>query len=137
MAVLIVGCGKAKLSGVHPAECLYVGGLFKAASRYAKLSGRPWYILSAKYGLIPPNKVIHSYDTRLTDLNEDSLQRWKCMVKQQWDELIGDHAPVVMLVSKDYEVASDHVPQASVVYPLRGLGLGSRIRWLRQLRSWT
>lgn len=136
MAVIVVGCGKSKLPGVHPAGELYVGSLFKAASAYAQRSRCRWFILSAKYGLILPTKIIHSYDLKLGDLSPTQRDEWKLLVQNQWSELIGETHPVVMLVSRLYELAAVHQLPQWVVYPLRGYPMGARIKWLKESRRW-
>lgn len=63
--LLLVACSKNKLDVPAPACKLYTGQLFKAAMRYVRYSGRPFLILSAKYGWLYPNEVIAPYDEEI------------------------------------------------------------------------
>lgn len=57
--VVIISCGKAKNPIKRcPARNAYNGRSFLLKKRYAEISNLPWFILSAKYGLIRPDKVI-------------------------------------------------------------------------------
>ena len=48
----------AKRESRAPAAELYTSTWFKLARRYVEQTGSPWFILSAKYGLTDPRKVI-------------------------------------------------------------------------------
>ena len=75
--IALVSCGKAKLDHAAPAEELYTGNLFRAAFEYCKARYWPMvYIVSARYGLLPPGQVVDPYDLTLTDLPNDSRIRW-------------------------------------------------------------
>lgn len=70
--IILIGCGRAKQEGRHEAQDLYTGSLFRARRTYAERTGDPWYIISAKYGLVRPEQWIDSYDLtidQLTPLN--------------------------------------------------------------------
>jgi hypothetical protein len=79
-AVVLVGCGSTKLSGVHPAAKLYSGSLTRARVAYAERllasSGTPWFILSAEYGLVDPSCEIQSYDRSLSQLTLVQKSVW-------------------------------------------------------------
>jgi hypothetical protein len=66
---IVLGCVKGKRSGRHPAADLYTSPLWQRRRAYAKMAGRPWFILSAKYGLLRPDKEINSYDVAMQDLS--------------------------------------------------------------------
>jgi len=63
--ITIISCGKVKSTA--PGRCLakdaYAGRSFILKRKYAEMSNGPWFILSAKYGLIRPDKPINpNYD---------------------------------------------------------------------------
>lgn len=62
--VYIVGCSKEKQTQPAQARYMYTSRHFKAAFSYAEHYGTEIFILSAKYGLIPPEKVIEPYDVQ-------------------------------------------------------------------------
>lgn len=65
--VLILACSgkKAKVERC-PAGDLYKGEIFLKAQTIATRHGMPYWILSAKYGVITPDQVIDNYDQKLT-----------------------------------------------------------------------
>ncbi len=115
-----------------PAESLYTGPLFLAAKRFAVMSGYPWLIVSAKYGVIPPAKVVAPYERTLLTMGEADLGAWKVMVEQQLKPLQGTR--LVVLASKVYEQVT-HTFEGEVDYPLRGMNLFQRIAWLRDAEN--
>lgn len=58
--IIVISCGKKKN---HVVECnakdAYIGTSFRLKRKYAELSGRPWLILSAKYGFLHPDDKIN------------------------------------------------------------------------------
>lgn len=65
--ILLVACSHDKRKGVQraPAQNLYCGQLTLAALEYGRRMSIPTLILSAKYGFIPPEQVIETYDSKL------------------------------------------------------------------------
>ena len=63
--ILLIGCGKSKLTHAAQARDLYTGPLFRARRAFAEASGCPWFIVSAKYHLLHPETLIEPYDCRL------------------------------------------------------------------------
>jgi hypothetical protein len=49
--VLLVGCSHKKASAAAPARELFRGETFRRARAHSMASGRPWYVLSAEFGL--------------------------------------------------------------------------------------
>jgi hypothetical protein len=52
--VYLVSCVSKKRKHECSASDLYISDWFCKARRYVEASGRPWFILSAEYGLVPP-----------------------------------------------------------------------------------
>ena len=60
--VVVIPCSSTKLDRPAKAEDFYCGvGYFRHQLKVAKLSGKPWYILSTKHGLLLPTDVIAPY----------------------------------------------------------------------------
>src|SRR5215475_14033292 len=59
-----------------PARDLYCSDWFVKAKRYVEQEGYRWFILSAKYGLVQPERVIAPYDVTLLDLSAPKRQEW-------------------------------------------------------------
>ena len=90
--VLLVSCGAAKLKVPAPAQDLYVGSLTRAAIGHAQASGGPWYIVSARYGLLRPERVIEPYNLSVLDMGPNQRREWGSRVAH---ELRGVHPELV------------------------------------------
>jgi hypothetical protein len=66
---LIVQCGAGKLPGAHRVADLYTGPLWSTLRRVERDTGirRQVSVLSAKYGLVPMDKVVESYDAQAVE----------------------------------------------------------------------
>ena len=74
--LILVGCVKTKRKGRSAAKDLYTSSLWRARRAYAEQFGVPWYILSAKHGLLAPETVIRPYDLALRDLRAAERRKW-------------------------------------------------------------
>jgi Family of unknown function (DUF6884) len=74
--VVLIGCVQAKRAVACPAAELFASPLFEGRRRYAVASGLPWYILSAKFGLLAPEDVIGPYDVYLADQSPAYRKAW-------------------------------------------------------------
>ena len=63
---IILGCVSMKHHGPAKAKDLYASPLFAKRRRYAEMSGKPWFIFSAKHGILQPDDVIEWYDVALS-----------------------------------------------------------------------
>lgn len=132
--LVLIGCVKSKLDHPAPAKDLYVSALFRKERPYAESSGKPWFILSAKYGLVPPDEVIEPYDMYLKTMPAAYRARWGRTVVSQLEAAFGPVAGMTIEIhaSADYvgPLSSLLSSQgARVVTPLVGLTMGSRLAW--------
>jgi hypothetical protein len=81
--VVLVGCVRTKRAVPSAASELFVSPLFEGRRRYAVASGLPWYILSAKFGLLAPDDVIGPYDVYLADQGPGYKKAWGEFVTAQ------------------------------------------------------
>lgn len=58
--VFLVACVSAKRTWKFPARDLYDSPWFRGARSFVESQGGHWFILSAKYGLLDPTRVIRS-----------------------------------------------------------------------------
>lgn len=77
----IVGCGKDKQDGTHPARELYTAPYFAKKRRWAEELADAWLILSAEHGLVKPDTEIACYDTAIEDV---AVDRWLDDVHSFW-----------------------------------------------------
>lgn len=137
----LVGCSSQKASARCAARDLYTSPLFRAARAYAEATCAHWLILSAKHGLLDPNSVIDPYDVSLSFASQERRERWGLQVGRQLDGALPwpayANAELVVLVGSAYADVI-HTPDVARPRefhweePLRGLGIGERLRWLQR-----
>ena len=74
--LILVGCVKSKRGAPSAAKDLYDSPLWRCRRAYADRAGVPWYILSAKHGLLAPETVIVPYDRALSNLRAAARRVW-------------------------------------------------------------
>jgi len=73
MLILVTACGKSKESKILPAWKLYKSSRIRYLKKVADQKGIPFYILSAKYGLIYSEEIIEPYELLLTEAREQEV----------------------------------------------------------------
>ncbi len=159
MRAVLVGCGATKREDACEARDLYTGPLFTASRRYAEASGLPWLILSAKHGIIRPDRVIAPYDMtaaqRLKARKHPTLRArawawddWlfpavRCpllTMPGEWDgELVielhaGNDYARLLRFALEWGMAPDWCSSVTIEEPLQGLQIGERLRWYKEHR---
>lgn len=124
--IVLVACSAQKLGHAAAAKDLYVGDLFKKARAYAEQLGGSWLILSAKHGLINPERVIEPYDECLADKTSAQRDKWTEMVRKQWWN--GAHRPVIVLAGAAYREWLEGIEHEA---PMAGMGIGQQKAWLK------
>ena len=138
--VVLVGCGKTKLP--HPAQArdLYIGPLFKARRRHAEATRLPWFIVSAKLGLVAPETVVEPYDVRLAP-SYGMPQFLGARVLQQLAEILTVRGISIADVDVEIHAGRDYVdglrtagarvssaPEPKrFIWPVEGLGVGKQL----------
>lgn len=70
--IIIISCGKTKAKlDQCIAKDAYIGKSFLLKKKFAEISGNPWFILSAKYGLIRPTQIINPNYNQTINSNKD------------------------------------------------------------------
>lgn len=111
--LVLVGCVKTKRPTTSAAKELYNSPLWRCRRAYAERLGRPWFILSAKHGLLDPDERIDPYDLALKDLQAKARRDWSTRVL----EALKSRVP-----SLRYKMIEFHAGAAYVGYGLeRGL----------------
>jgi len=126
--VALIGCGKRKGSKAVRAKDLYTGPLFALARRYAERRCDAFLILSAKHGVVDPDRVLGPYEQSMGSLTRAERAEWARLALARVTE-VARRAEIVFLAGSDYEGAVDGL---SVEAPLRGLSIGARMKWLKE-----
>ena len=96
--------------------------------------GAPWYILSAKYGLVHPDTVISPYDKTLNAMGVNDRREWATKVENQMDEILSEYNEVIVFAGQRYrEYLEDYLRHRfnSMKVPMKGLRIGQQLRWLK------
>jgi hypothetical protein len=126
--VVLVGCVQTKRAAARPAAELFASPLFDGRRRYAVASGLPWYILSAKFGLLAPDDVIGPYDVYLADQSPGYRKAWGEFVAAALEQ--GEHS----LRGRTVEVhaGAAYVDPLRAPLAARGATLDAPLAHLRQ-----
>lgn len=98
----LVSCVKKKLSRRAPARELYASPWFRKARAVVEATERPWYILSAKHGLVDPHAVIEPYEKTLNDLSKNERIGWARKVMRALDPNLAGVDSVVIFAGEKY-----------------------------------
>ena len=131
---VLLGCVKTKDVVARPAKDLYVSPLFRGRRRHAEASGKPWWIVSAEYGLVAPDEVIAPYDTLIGERPLVERQRIANQVADRLEAELGTLRGKRLELHAGIEYAEAIGPElrrhgAELVRPLEGLSFGQQLAW--------
>ena len=129
----LVSCVSLKRPVPAPAKDLYTSPWFRKARACVEAVGCPWYILSAKYGLVDPNSTIDPYDRTLKTMPVNGRCVWASgVIEHVAPRLAGVHS-VTFLAGKTYrEFLEPELRRRglTIYVPMEGLGIGRQLSWL-------
>jgi hypothetical protein len=105
---VLVGCVSQKNDTPMPAKDLYRSELFRRRRLWAEALGKPWWIVSAEYGLVDPNEPIAPYDTRIANLSLEDRGRLAAQIAMKLERSLGTLANKMLELhaGDDYYVQS-------------------------------
>jgi hypothetical protein len=127
VTIALVGCSKTKAvsdpSGYAVAKDLYVSDLFSKRVEHVEGRGLPWYILSAKCGLLKPTVQLRSYDKTIGDLSNIEVAEWHLGVANQlmselWYEF---RSPKLSSVSIEMHAGAKYCEPLGAILQMFGL----------------
>jgi hypothetical protein len=132
--IVLIGCVRTKLPAAAAAAELFASPLFTGRRRHAVESGLPWYILSAKFGLLDPEDVIGPYDVYLADQSSGYRKAWGEFVIARLEQCQHDlRARIVEVHAGEAYVAPLRAPLAvrgaPLTTPLAHLRQGEQLAW--------
>jgi hypothetical protein len=146
ITIALIGCSKTKAdagpSGYLPAQDLYSSDLFAKRVEHVTKRGLPWYILSAKCGLLSPTVQVRPYNTVITDLSDIEVAEWNLGVANQlmselWYEF---DAPKLSSVVVELHAGAKYCDPlgailkmfgVKVVKPVASLGIGQQLAFYK------
>jgi hypothetical protein len=134
--LMVIGCGREKLSIGAPACNLYTSDRFRQSVTLATILPAPFVILSAKHGIVEPGEVLEPYDLDIDTLSDAHQRSW---AKAAVDRL-ATHAEgraISVLTTGAYErlliAANGRRPQPlEIVAPWLELKAPDRVVWLNE-----
>jgi hypothetical protein len=132
-SIYLVACVKGKLDGTHRAKDIYDSDLFRKMRAFVESRESPWLILSAKYGLVPPEQQISTYDETLKFMSAAENRFWARKVLSKASRVLPDARRIVFLAGNDYRknlIQGMSELGYSIEVPMEGLGIGRQLSWL-------
>ena len=126
--ITIIPCGARKLTRQAKADEMYIGSYHRMCQRYAKKLGHPFYILSAKYGLLRPFDIIEPYSLTLGQAGSVKPSQ----VKEQAIEFGIENENCIAIGGKRYTDLCKAIFQ-NCQTPLQNIkgGNGKQLQWMR------
>ncbi len=133
MKIALVSCASKKHSGRHQAQDLYNSPLFRKSIAFVKKEADRWYILSAKYYLLEPKKIIKNYNKSLRMLSREERKKWAVKVIKLLRKKSVPQDEIIILAGTLYR--RDIVPKLKdmgyrVKIPLEDKPIGKQLQWL-------
>lgn len=125
---LIACCGEKKQESCK-AEDIYKSPLFLLSKTWVKKRNLKWMILSAKHGLLNPDKIIDPYNLSLNNFKKDDLKKWDLMVQSQIKKTFLVPPFFVILAGHKYQ---GPFKKFNYVDVLKSLGIGQRLKFLKE-----
>ena len=132
--IYLVSCVSKKRRHPAPAKGIYQSPWFNLARAWVEREGAPWYILSAKYGLVHPDTEIAPYDETLNKMGVAQRRDWAARIEIQMDETLPNANEVVVFAGLRYrENLNDYLQHRfkTVKVPMEGLRIGQQLSWLK------
>jgi hypothetical protein len=130
--IVLISCVSKKLDCRARAKDLYVSPLFRHNLTFArKLSPDKIFILSAKYGLLDPERFIEPYERTLNDMPERELRRWaeKVLADLRKEVDLGKDRVIFLAGIKYRKYLIPAIKNYEI--PLEGLPIGKQLSFLK------
>ena len=131
--IYLLSCVRQKRSAPTHARDLYTSPWFCKARTYADRTGQPWFVLSAKYGLVHPGEMLAPYDLTLNTMLVADRRRWASGALTQLEPHLDIIRVVTFLAGRRYrEFLEPSLRSRGLVVsiPMEGLRIGEQLRWL-------
>lgn len=133
-SIYLVSCSKVKLTVPSPAAELYQSLWFRTAHSLIERQQAQWFILSAKYGLLAPTRLIEPYEQTLKLMTAGERRLW---AQDTAEEIFLQVEPchLTLLAGKYYrEYLTPLLESRGFTWeaPLSRLGIGSQISFMQR-----
>ena len=134
--VYLLSCVGQKRPVPAPARDLYTSTWFGKARSYVGSTGHPWFVLSAKHGLVHPDEVIAPYDLTLNTMRVVDRRTWARRVFTELEPHLDGVESVVFLAGQRYREFLEASLRSRGLYvwvPMEGLRIGEQLAWLTKM----
>ncbi|OBF56732.1 hypothetical protein A5756_10600 [Mycobacterium sp. 852002-53434_SCH5985345] len=134
----LVGCVKGKSATPAPAWELYTSALFRGRREYVERTCDAWYVLSAKYGLVEPGRILEPYEQTLKSVSRQARREWSRQVVSALRQRVGSLNGTVAEIHagneyRTYGLVDGLIAEgAQVEVPVAGLPLGKQLSFYKQ-----
>ena len=131
--LFLVSCVSDKHDRPMRSRILYRSAWFQKAREYVESQRSPWFILSAKYGLVAPDQVIEPYNDTLNTKGIEERREWSNKVIKELRPHCSPGTSVVILAGKKYReflLPALQERGCRVEVPMKGLRIGEQLEWL-------
>jgi len=132
--ITLVSCVAARATTPCPGRDLYRSPWFRLARAYVKWGKCGWFILSARHGLLDPERRVAPYDLSLHDLSPDDRRGWASEVADRLRRVAPPPRKIEILAGLRYREFLLELLMAlgyEVAVPMAGLGIGQQLKWLK------
>lgn len=131
----LISCSKSKGGYRDLARNMYVSPLYRKSVMVTEEWGLSFSILSAKHGLLDPDRTIEPYDQTLKGASKQFKLEWARRVDEQIRNSKYGKKRLIVLAGDDYyapliTAGADH--PLNFFAPMEGLSLGNRLAFLNQ-----
>ena len=129
----LISCVKTKRTTRATAKDLYVSPWFRKARAFVEMTGDPWRILSAEYGLLHPDKDVRPYERTLNAMRIKERRAWAEGVLAHIETCLDGVDTVVFLAGQRYREFLEPAMRdrgLAVSVPMIGLSQGRQLQWL-------
>lgn len=130
--IALISCVSMKRKNEAEAGNLYISPLFKYSKEFATERFDIFYILSAKHGLLSPDKKIHPYDMTLNNMSKENRKRWADKVYKDITERTKPSDKIIFLAGENYrEFLIEKLRERGnpVRAPFYRMSIGEQLQW--------
>lgn len=135
-AVIVVGCGRNKLTKATTARRLYTSDRFETACAVAETLGTPLYVLSGLHGVISSDETISPYDVDLAASDVGHKKAWRKKVAAVLHKQL-EGKQVCLLATDAYaeeflDIIHSRRDKPLTIAPLRSVDVAFHLDWHKQ-----
>lgn len=126
-----------KTNGYMMADIMFAKSpLYRYTMGYCRKNFDEVFILSAKYFLIRPTDVIHSYDEDIDTFSEDSLTAWQTYTIQLICDWIPKKSSLYFFAGKSYRTLIDQIKREyNCISPTEHMRIGKQLKYFGQFEE--